>query len=152
MVFSSDKGICRLALPGEDIININKWLKKNFGSYHLKYDNEQHVSIKMQLLEYLRGRVKKFDCDFDLRGTPFQLKVWNYLRDISYGSTLSYKQVAWYLGLDNGQRAVGNAIGKNPVPIIIPCHRVIRENGSIGGYAGGERMKERLLELEASYK
>lgn len=91
----------------------------------------------------------KFDDDLDLRGgTTFQVKVWTVLRQIPYGETRSYKWVASKLGDPYSVRAVGQAVGQNPVPIIIPCHRVIHENGSLGGFSGGILWKQRLLALE----
>ena len=86
----------------------------------------------------------------NLKGTPLQLKVWNYLKKIPEGQTRTYKQVAIDIKKENAVRAVANAIGKNPYPIRIPCHRVIRSDGSLGGYSGpgGIKVKQRLLKKE----
>ena len=89
-----------------------------------------------------------------LTGTPFQLKVWKELRKIPYGETQTYKQIAEILGNSRAARAVANACGKNPLPIIIPCHRVIRSDGGLGGYSGkgGVKEKQRLLDREKNKK
>ena len=84
----------------------------------------------------------------DLRGTAFQLRVWNELLKIPYGSTVSYGEVARRIGNPRAGQAVGAAVGRNPVPIVVPCHRVIGQDGSLVGFAGGLATKEKLLELE----
>lgn len=83
-------------------------------------------------------------------GTPFQQKVWRYIRKIPYGHTVTYKKIARDLGLGSAWRAVGHACRSNPIPIIIPCHRVVASNGTLGGYSSGVRWKRFLLELEKS--
>jgi methylated-DNA-[protein]-cysteine S-methyltransferase len=103
---------------------------------------------KSQLEEYLNGRRQAFDLPLDIQGSPFQQKVWAQLSRIPYGKTLSYKDIARKIKNENAVRAVGTANGKNPLCIIIPCHRVIASDGSLGGYSGGLDMKHRLLELE----
>jgi methylated-DNA-[protein]-cysteine S-methyltransferase len=101
-----------------------------------------------QLQEYLSGARRHFDLELDLRGTPFQRRVWTQLQEIPYGSTRSYGQVAARIGRPRSSRAVGAANGCNPVPVVVPCHRVIGGNGTMVGYAGGLELKRRLLELE----
>ena len=103
---------------------------------------------RVQLTEYFAGTRKQFDIPCDLQGTDFQRKVWNELTRIPFGKTLSYRDVAKRIKNPKAVRAVGSANGKNPVCIIIPCHRVIAADGSIGGYAGGIRIKQQLLQLE----
>lgn len=103
---------------------------------------------QIQLQEYLQGRRKKFDLPLDMQGTEFQKKVWKELLQIPYGKTLSYKQLATALGSPQASRAVGTANGKNPLCIVIPCHRVINTDGGLGGYSGGLKIKGRLLQLE----
>ena len=104
-----------------------------------------------QLTDYFSGRLKEFTLPLDLRGTDFQLRTWNALRDIPYGETRSYKQIAETIGCPKGFRAVGLANNRNPVSIVIPCHRVIGANGSLTGYAGGLDIKERLLAHEKKH-
>ncbi|OAA90445.1 methylated-DNA--[protein]-cysteine S-methyltransferase [Clostridium ljungdahlii] len=101
-----------------------------------------------QLQEYLEGKRKKFDLPLEPQGTEFQKKVWNALQEIPYGKTFSYKDVAQNIGNIKACRAVGMANNKNPIPICIPCHRVIGSNGKLVGYAGGLDIKEKLLEIE----
>lgn len=101
-----------------------------------------------QIDEYLAGRRKNFDFLYVLNGTPFQQKVWRALCDIPFGETRSYKQVAEAVGSPNACRAVGMANHRNPMMIVVPCHRVVGASGSLTGYAGGLDMKSALLALE----
>ena len=101
-----------------------------------------------EIAEYLAGRRRKFTIPLDLEGTPFQVKVWKALLEIPYGETRSYGEIARRIGRPQAARAVGMANHSNPIPIIVPCHRVIAADGSLGGYAGGLPMKARLLRLE----
>ncbi|MCB5909051.1 methylated-DNA--[protein]-cysteine S-methyltransferase [Streptomyces pinistramenti] len=102
-----------------------------------------------QLHAYFRGELTVFDVPLDLRGTPFQCRVWAALRTIPYGQTLSYGQLAAQLGAPSAARAVGLANGRNPVSIIVPCHRVVGADGSLTGYGGGLDRKRRLLAFES---
>jgi len=101
-----------------------------------------------QLRGYFEGELKEFDLPLTPEGTEFQLRVWENLRDIPYGETVSYGQLAARLGNPKASRAVGLANGSNPIPIIIPCHRVIGSDGSLVGYGGGLENKKILLALE----
>lgn len=105
-----------------------------------------------QLDEFFAGRRRSFDFPFRLQGTEFQQKVWAALREIPYGETRSYKDIAVAIGHPKAFRAVGMANNANPIFIAIPCHRVIGANGSLVGYGGGLAMKKALLELEQKYK
>jgi methylated-DNA-[protein]-cysteine S-methyltransferase len=100
--------------------------------------------------EFLDGRRREFTVPLDLQGTPFQIQVWNALRRIPYGETRSYADIARAVGRPKAARAVGMANHWNPVAIVVPCHRVVASDGSLGGYAGGLNLKTRLLRLEAS--
>jgi methylated-DNA-[protein]-cysteine S-methyltransferase len=106
------------------------------------------MEIVKQLDEYFDGTRKAFDLPIEPEGTEFQKKVWKALIEIPYGETKSYGQIAKIIGNDKAARAVGMANNKNPIAIIIPCHRVIGANGKLVGYAGGLELKEKLLELE----
>lgn len=101
-----------------------------------------------ELDEYFQGERREFDIPLKLYGTEFQIKVWEALKTIPYGETRSYKDIAQYIGNPKGCRAVGLANNRNPIPIIIPCHRVIGANGKLIGYGGGIEKKIFLLELE----
>lgn len=105
----------------------------------------------IQLDEYFQGKRTTFSLPFKLTGTPFQLAVWKELQNIPYGKTTSYKEIAQKINKPKACRAVGMANNKNPLPIIIPCHRVIGSNGKLIGYAGGLKLKNYLLELEQSH-
>lgn len=107
------------------------------------------VQCKNQLEEYFLGKRKDFDLEIKfLKGTEFQIKVWEALRSIPYGKTVSYKWIAEKIGNPKAVRAVGGANNRNPIAIIVPCHRVIGSNGKMVGYAGGVEKKEYLLKIE----
>ena len=101
-----------------------------------------------ELTEYFAGRRRRFTVKLDPSGTEFQNQVWNALRTIPFGETRSYSQIAQQIGRGNAVRAVGAANGRNPLPIIVPCHRVIGANGTLTGFAGGLTIKAQLLALE----
>ncbi len=102
-----------------------------------------------QLAAYFAGRLRRFDLALAPEGTPFQREVWSALTEIPYGKTVSYSELARRIGRPATIRAVGAANGKNPLPIVVPCHRVIGANGSLTGFGGGLPIKRRLLDLEA---
>jgi len=108
--------------------------------------------VERQITEYLDGKRKDFDIPLELEGTAFQKQVWAQLCKIPYGETRSYKDIAKKLKDTNASRAVGTANGKNPISLIVPCHRVIASNGTLAGYAGGISIKEKLLSLEKGQK
>ena len=107
--------------------------------------------IEKQLLEYLEGRRKTFDVPLNTKGTKFMKQVWTALQEIPYGEVRTYGQIAQTVGKPKAARAVGMANHRNPIPIIIPCHRVIGSNGKLVGYALGMEMKEFLLKLEGIF-
>ncbi len=106
------------------------------------------ADAREQLDEYFQGRRRRFDLPLAPSGTPFQLSTWTALRDIPYGATRSYGQQARAMGQPRAVRAVGAANGRNPIPIVVPCHRVIGGDGRLTGYAGGLDIKKFLLDLE----
>lgn len=116
---------------------------------HLVRDDARFADAAEQLAAYFDGRLRRFDLELAPNGTPFQLRVWEQLRAIPYGETRSYGQLAAALGSPGASRAVGLANGRNPLSIIVPCHRVIGANGSLTGFAGGMERKRLLLDLEA---
>ena len=145
---ASQRGLIRLAnkIPNEKIFE--SILVKEYGFQIKRNPNYFDILIK-QFQNYFKGQLKSFRFPLDLRlGTPFQQEVWKSLLTIPYGKTRSYKWLAQSIKNPNSARAVGNANGQNPLSIIIPCHRVIRENGELGGYTGGIQIKRNLLELE----
>jgi methylated-DNA-[protein]-cysteine S-methyltransferase len=112
-------------------------------------DDEFFADARKQLEQYFRGERRGFDLPLTLDGNSFELSVWSALRDIPYGETVSYGHIARVLGHPDAPRAVGAANGRNPVAIVVPCHRVIGANGSLTGYGGGLDRKRFLLDLEA---
>ena len=111
-------------------------------------ETELVLNCKKQLDEYFAGKRKTFDLPLAPKGTEFQQKVWNALKEIPYGETRTYGEIAAAIGNPKGARAVGMANNKNPIGILIPCHRVVGANGKLVGYAGGMEKKEWLLRLE----
>jgi methylated-DNA-[protein]-cysteine S-methyltransferase len=111
-------------------------------------DKAPFAEVIRQLQAYFRGELKEFDLPLAMEGTEFQRRVWNALRSIPYGETISYAQLAGRIDNPKAVRAVGMANGSNPIPIIIPCHRVIGSDGSLTGFGGGLFTKRKLLELE----
>lgn len=101
-----------------------------------------------QIRDYLNGKRKQFDVRIHPRGTDFQKKVWKELTGIPYGALRTYKDIARAIGNEKAARAVGNANNRNPIPLIVPCHRVVGANGTLGGFAHGLSIKKRLIELE----
>ena len=101
-----------------------------------------------EIKEYIEGKRKAFDFDFELKGTEFQKNVWDALQKIPYGETKTYKEIAEMVNSKNASRAVGNACNKNPLLILVPCHRVVGTNGTLTGFALGLDMKEKLLLIE----
>jgi methylated-DNA-[protein]-cysteine S-methyltransferase len=112
-------------------------------------DKAPFKEVVRQLEAYFEGKLKEFDVPLVLDGTEFQLLVWRSLRKIPYGETISYGQLARRIGSPEAARAVGLANGSNPIPIIIPCHRVIGSNGDLTGFGGGLPLKKKLLALES---
>jgi O-6-methylguanine DNA methyltransferase len=146
------KGVCFITFSGIDEAQFLSHLKKRFRKEIIK-DDLAFGKIKKLLLDYFNGKRRECSLPLDLRvGTQFQRKVWKKLMDIPYGELRSYKWVASEIGDANASRAVGNAVGANPVPPIIPCHRVVCSDGSLGGYSSGIHLKKRLLTLEGIQK
>lgn len=141
LIFASDeKGLRHLNfINGKYPVVIEKGWRR---------DPDHFRPLKSQLVAYLEGECETFDIVSLTDGTPFQMKVWEALREIPYGRVVSYQWVADRIGRPTAVRAVGAANGRNPVSIIIPCHRVIGKNGRLTGYGGGLDVKERLIRLE----
>jgi len=127
----------------------NNFLLLQNSSFNLNTKNKLLLKTINQLKEYFSGTRDKFNLPIDVsHGTKFQQKVWNLVHQIPYGDTLSYGQIAAQIGHSGAARAVGTAMGANPIPLIIPCHRVVTSNNKLGGFGGGENMKRKLLKLE----
>lgn len=142
---ASQQGLCRVLWKEQDVA---------FASQEDLKNSPEGVFLhnaRTQISEYLEGKRKEFSLPLDLHGTDFQLKVWRHLLKIPYGETRSYKEIAQALNSPEASRAVGTANGKNPVSLIVPCHRVINSDGGLGGYAGGLPIKTTLLQLEITH-
>ena len=143
-VVTSDTGIKKI------LFNLKENNSKLVNTIQLKPEDPDMFSVYPQLKEYFSGERKHFDLPLEIEGTEFQKRVWNELLKIPYGRTISYKELAVRLGDEKVIRAAASANGANPLPIVIPCHRVIGSNGSLIGYGGGLEIKEKLLILEGS--
>ena len=147
-------GFCYKTVMGEITIidNGEAIIELDFGNNLNKEIEIKETQLikeaKEQLEEYFNGERKEFHLPLEPKGTEFQKQVWRALRKISYGTTKTYKEIAVEVGNEKACRAVGMANNKNPIPIIIPCHRVIGSNKKLVGYAGGLELKEKLLRLE----
>jgi O-6-methylguanine DNA methyltransferase len=134
----------------EIIFNIYNNNSKLVNAIQLKPEDPDMFNVYPQLKEYFSGERKHFDLPLEIEGTEFQKRVWNELLKIPYGRTISYKELAIRLGDEKVIRAAASANGANPLPVVIPCHRVIGSDGSLIGYGGGLEIKEKLLVLEGS--
>jgi O-6-methylguanine DNA methyltransferase len=143
---SSKLGLHRLVLNTSDD-EFNKKLRSDF-NVTPKRNDKQFLGIIDQLDDYFDGRCRSFEVDLDIRGSWFEQNVWETLLTIPYVALWSYKKVAQRIGSPRAYRAVGNAVGRNPIPVIIPCHRVIKSDLSIGGYGAGIEIKRKLLLIE----
>ena len=148
-VASTEKGVCMVDFLTSEK-SFLKELRKLFPGEIVK-DDRKNKAVLSQLKRYLKGRLLRFGCPLDFRGTRFEKKVWSELRKIPYGQTRSYKEIARAIGHPKAFRAVGNANGKNPLSLIIPCHRVIESNGGLGGFGHGIKVKKQLLDFEKSH-
>jgi len=122
--------------------------KKKKPGLNFVYSEKIFLLTLNQFESYFKGELTSFDVKFNISGTSFQKKVWQELEKIEYGETISYGEIAKRVGNPKAARAVGMANSKNPIPIIIPCHRVIGKDGSLTGFGGGLEIKQYLLELE----
>ncbi len=147
---STSVGLCWLGLgPSvEEEYSMRRWMSRQFPKSFLMRKREPNSETIRQLQEYVTGRRKEFAIPLHQVGTPFQLKVWEELLRIPYGETRTYGEIAARVGNPKGSRAVGMANNRNPIAIVVPCHRVIGKSGSLIGYAGGLDIKQKLLELE----
>jgi methylated-DNA-[protein]-cysteine S-methyltransferase len=156
LIAATDRGVVRVAFASEGHDAVLGMLATRLGSRILKMTSGRGAGGELdaaarELDEYFAGRRTAFDLPLDLSlATGFRRAVLGHLREIAYGSTESYAQVAEAAGSPRAVRAVGSACATNPLPVIIPCHRVLRSDGSLGGYLGGLEAKRALLALEAA--
>jgi methylated-DNA-[protein]-cysteine S-methyltransferase len=140
----SDHGLAAVLWERDDT------LQEQFGTISAEPRHPVLLQAQQELEEYFSGSRKRFTVKLDFSGTEFQNKVWNALRTIPFGETRSYGDIADQIGSSKAVRAVGAANGRNPIPIIVPCHRVIGADGTLTGFAGGLEIKARLLALESA--
>lgn len=144
----TEKGLCYIGSPGQSYEEFAAWIQKHFPKANLIENEEALIPYIDELREYFEGSRRSFSLPIDIKGTPFQEEIWSALKQIPYGKTYTYSDIAELIGRPKAVRAVGSAIGANPVLITVPCHRVIGKNGAITGYRGGTEMKQYLLQLE----
>jgi O-6-methylguanine DNA methyltransferase len=149
-VASTEDGVCKISVPNETRKDFFDWLKQHFDIDTIIDNRSRNKDVIDQLARYFNGKLAKFTCPIDLVGTPFQVRVWKELTKISYGSTITYKSLAKRASVPKAIQAVGRANGANPLPIIIPCHRVLGSNSALVGYSCGIKTKEFLLRLEGA--
>jgi len=142
----SDYGTLKLVTNGKSLLSLTLVSQKGVTN---SCDFQKKCEIEIQ--EYLFGRRTTFDLSLEFRGTKFQNQVWEVLRGIPYGETISYSEVAQKIGRPKAVRAVGGAIHRNPILIVVPCHRVIGKNGDLVGFAHGVDMKQSLLAFEKKH-
>ncbi|MDH3590704.1 MAG: methylated-DNA--[protein]-cysteine S-methyltransferase [Planctomycetota bacterium] len=148
---ASDRGLALLEFVDRPALERElRDLRRRFEAAIVPGRNEHLEQTERELAEYFGGTRRRFDIALDPAPTPFQRLVWNRLRGIGYGETVSYRTVAGDVGKPGAARAVGRANGMNPIAIVVPCHRVVRADGSLSGYGGGVWRKRRLLDLESS--
>ncbi|MNO42913.1 Methylated-DNA--protein-cysteine methyltransferase, inducible [compost metagenome] len=148
-IAASENGLSYVGSQEKPFDEMSNWIRRRFPDSELVQDDEKMAPYVKELIEYLQGKRQMFTIPFDYRGTPFQLAVWKALGEIPYGQTWSYSDIATHIQKPAAVRAVGTAIGANPILITVPCHRVIGKNGTLTGYRGGLEMKTKLLHLES---
>ena len=150
-VAATSKGLCYVGSPNSSFNELRDWASHHFLHAELVEDTTLLQNYKTELREYFQGKREIFTFPVDVHGTEFQQQIWNALNQIPYGETCTYSQIAEMIHRPSAIRAVGTAIGANPVLITIPCHRVIGKNGALTGYRGGLDVKKELLRLEKSH-
>ncbi len=147
LVAMTEEGICAVHIADDDD-ELEQYLYREYPAAQIQRDHPLMTDWVDQFLAYLEGWQPHFDLAIDVRATAFQLKVWQTLQAIPYGETRSYREIAEAIGQPTAARAVARACATNPVPLLVPCHRVVRSDGSLGGYALGIERKRALLDQE----
>ena len=149
-VASSEKGLVYIELPRANGRGFRGWMKSYAADEKAENADAPNQAAVDQILEYIEGKRREFDLPIDLRATAFQRSVYAELSKVPYGEQRSYAEIAAAVGRPRAVRAVGSANGANPLPFVIPCHRVIASGGQLSGYAGGVKLKARLLAMESA--
>jgi AraC family transcriptional regulator, regulatory protein of adaptative response / methylated-DNA-[protein]-cysteine methyltransferase len=147
LVAESEKGLCAVRVRGTDAA-LEQSLREQFADAVIVRDERAVAPLRKMVLASIAGKSAPRNVELDIEGTEFQRAVWRELRRIPAGATRSYADVALAIGKPKATRAVANACGANPIPVLIPCHRVIGSDGGIGGYTGGVEIKRALLAAE----
>jgi AraC family transcriptional regulator, regulatory protein of adaptative response / methylated-DNA-[protein]-cysteine methyltransferase len=151
IAMASEDGICVLEfLNGRRMSSAARKFAARFGAPFVAGSNGHVERLRRELDGYFRGELRRFETRLDLRGTPFQRAVWRRLARVRYGATLTYTQLAARAGRKSAVRAAGHANGRNPVSIVVPCHRVVGTDGTLRGYGGGMWRKEWLINFEGA--
>lgn len=151
LVATTERGVCYVGLHDSDEV-LEDRLRHEYPAAEIQQDGTRMRPWLEKLMDYLQGKEPHLDLPINIRATAFQWRVWEELRNIPYGETRSYSEIASAIGQPTARRAVAQACKQNPVPLIIPCHRVVRANGDQGGYRWGTERKARLLAQEVSTK
>ncbi len=144
---ATEKGLALITQPNRNKKEFEKELNKLFPNALFKKENSLLKKTAVQLEKYFNGTLREFSIPLDIQGTDFQKKILTKVSKIKYGTTKTYGQIAVEAGSPKAYRAVGSANAKNKIPFVIPCHRVVSSN-SLGGYAGGLKLKEKILQIE----
>ncbi len=142
------EGICHVALPGDDLNSTFNWCKNNLHCDEFIRSSKLTEHAEFEIHEYLLGKIQNLSFSIFHFNTHFRKNVLSEVAKIPYGKTASYSEIAQLINKPRAVRAVGTANATNPLPLVIPCHRVIAKNGSLGGFGGGLKMKKFLLQLE----
>lgn len=145
----SERGVCYIGLPSASMGRIKAWVRRNFPGEALHPASAPFTRERRELQEYTDGRRNHFTFPIDHHNTPFSLKVLEQVSRVPYGETATYGAIARRIGRPRTARAVGRAVAANPLPLVIPCHRIVGSDGSLTGYGGGIALKKALLDLEA---
>lgn len=149
-VASSTKGLVYVGLPLVNGRGFSGWLERHAEGAVTREDDSANLHVMRQLVEYIEGKREQFDLVLDVRSTEFQARIYTVACEIPFGETRSYAEIARVAGCPKAVRAVGAALGANPIHLVIPCHRVISSEGRLQGYAGGLEVKARLLAGEST--
>lgn len=150
-VASSSQGLLATSLPdAKRVDSPRRWLERHLAGVTIREGTGRNARFVTTIQEYLAGRSRDLDLPLDMRGTPFQISVWRQLCLIPYGQVITYGELARRVGKPGAARAVGAANGANPIPLVVPCHRVVAAGGALGGFGGGLPLKRKLLELEGA--
>ncbi|PEK87003.1 methylated-DNA--[protein]-cysteine S-methyltransferase [Bacillus mycoides] len=147
-IAATENGLCFIGSQNENFEELNLWARKKLPQHILTHNPDYLLTYTKEVIEYLENKRETFTFPIDAYGTAFQLAVWNTVREIPYGETHSYSEIAERIQKPNAVRAVASAIAANPLLITIPCHRVIGKDGKLAGFRGGLEMKKELLTLE----